>query len=69
MDGINIIDFIQQLGFPIAMCCALFWYMYKQNQLHREETDKLRDTIEANTRMLTRLYERLGGEHEHAKEL
>lgn len=63
MDGVNIIDFIQQLGFPIAMCCALFWYMYKQNQIHREETEELRKTIEANTNILTRIYERIGGDH------
>lgn len=63
MDGVSIIDFIQQLGFPIAMCCALFWYMYKQNEAHREETEELRKTIEANTMILTRIYERLGGDH------
>lgn len=63
MDGISIVDLVSQLGFPIGMCLLMFWYMTKQAAAHKEETDKLRDAIDGNTQILTRLYERLGGDH------
>lgn len=31
--------------FPIGMCCLLFWYMTKQNEYHKAETDSLKDAI------------------------
>lgn len=65
MDAVNITQIISTLGFPIAACIALFWKMNKQDETHREETESLRKTIENNTLILTKLYERLGGnDHE-----
>ena len=61
---LDIVSIIQQLGFPIGMCLLLFWYMTKQDARHKEETDKLREAIDGNTKILTRLYERMGGTHE-----
>ncbi len=55
MDANNIIQIISSLGFPIVMCGALFWYMVKQRDVHKEETDHLKDTINENTRVLTEL--------------
>ena len=56
MENINIIiQFISTVGFPIAMCCALLWYCYKQNNLHKEETDKLSNAINEMTLMLQQL--------------
>ena len=56
----EIISIISTLGFPIAGCVALFWYMTKQDERHKEETDKLKESIDNNTLIITKLYERLG---------
>lgn len=55
MDANNIITIISNLGFPIAMCVALFWYMIKQREAHKEETEHLKDTIAENTKVLAEL--------------
>ena len=51
----DVINLISNLGFPIAMCGALFWYMVKQREVHKEETDHLKDTIAENTKVLAEL--------------
>lgn len=55
MDTNNIIQIVSSLGFPIVMCGALFWYMVKQRETHKEETDHLKDTIAENTKVLAEL--------------
>lgn len=60
MDVSTVTTLISTLGFPIAACVALFWYMIKQDEHHKEETEKLRESIDGNTMILTKLYERLG---------
>ena len=55
MDTNNIIQIVSSLGFPIVMCGALFWYMVKQCEVHKEETDHLKDTINENTKALAEL--------------
>lgn len=56
MDNYNlIIESISTVGFPIVMCCALLWYSYSQNKLHKEETLKLSDAINEMTVMLQQL--------------
>lgn len=61
MDIATVTQIIGSLGFPIACCIALFWRSIKEDADHKEETEKLRQTIENNTLILTKLYERLGG--------
>lgn len=51
----DIINLISSVGFPIVMCSALFYYMVKQQQSHSEEMEKLRGTVEENTKVLTEL--------------
>ena len=55
MEANTIIQIVSSLGFPIAMCGALFWYMVKQREAHKEETDHLKDTINENTKVLAEL--------------
>lgn len=55
MDANNIIQIVSSLGFPIVMCAALFWYMVKQRDAHREETEHLKDTLNENTKVLAEL--------------
>lgn len=48
---------IASLGFPIIACGALFWYINKQSDHHKEEILSMRTTIEANTTVLAELKE------------
>ena len=41
----NIVSIISSVGFPIAMCLLMFWYMQKETENHREETNGLKDAI------------------------
>lgn len=55
MDANGIISLISNVGFPVAVCIALFYYMEKQNERHQNETDKLNETVQSNTKVLTEL--------------
>ena len=57
MDPNAIGNLIATLGFPIVAAGALFWYMYKQQENHKEETNALRDSIEKNSLVLAELKE------------
>lgn len=41
----DIVNVISSVGFPIAMSLLLFWYLQKESENHREETNSLRDAI------------------------
>lgn len=53
-----VINIISSLGFPIAVCIACFWYIREQNKQHTDELDKLRKSIDNNTKAITILIER-----------
>ena len=55
MDVNGIVSLISNVGFPVAVCFALFYYMEKQNERHQNETDKLTSTVQSNTKVLTEL--------------
>lgn len=55
MDADGIIALISNVGFPVAVCIALFYYMEKQNERHQNETDKLNETVQSNTKVLAEL--------------
>lgn len=57
MDYELLMNFISTLGFPIVVACALFWYINKQNENHKEEINALRNTITDNTTILHELKE------------
>lgn len=61
MDFNEIIQAIGSLGFPIAMCVALFWYMIQQNQAHKEEMNALKDAVNELQIAITKLSDKLGG--------
>lgn len=63
MDTNALVQIISNLGFPIAMCGALFWYINKQTELHKDEMHELKQSIDNNTLIITKLYERLA-DHE-----
>jgi hypothetical protein len=55
MEVNEIVSLISNVGFPVAVCIALFFYMEKQNERHQNETDKLNGTVQSNTKVLTEL--------------
>ena len=58
----NIVQIVTQLGFPIAMCLLLFWYVTKNDESHREEINKMAEAVNNNTIVMQRLLDKLGAE-------
>lgn len=46
---------IGTLGFPIVACCAVFWYLQKESENHKQEMTSMRDAINANTGVIAEL--------------
>lgn len=46
---------VASLGFPIVASAALFWFINKQEERHKEEMDGVRKTLEENTSVLSSL--------------
>lgn len=55
MDITTITTLIGSLGFPIVCCIALFWYMTKNQEAHKEEMDKMSEAINNNTSVMNQL--------------
>lgn len=63
MDAASITQLIGSLGFPIVCCGALFWYMVKEKEVHKEEMEELCKSVEANTQAINNLCAHLGGKN------
>ena len=61
MDVTMITQLIGSLGFPIVSYGALFWYLVKEKDAHKEEMEELRKSVEANTTAINSLCQHLGG--------
>lgn len=55
MDFAAIGDFINNIGFPIAMVVVMGYLLYKEQQNHKEEMDSMREAINNNTNVMTKL--------------
>lgn len=62
MDVTMVTQLVGSLGFPIVCCGALFWYLVKEKDAHKEEMAELRKSVEANTTAINSLCQHLGGE-------
>ena len=51
----TITDFIQQLGFPIACVCYLFYSQSKEREAHAEEAKEWTDALHNNTLAIQKL--------------
>lgn len=60
----NITSIISSVGFPIAMCLLLFWYMQKESENHKAETSSLKDAINKLELAITTLVNKIGGKNE-----
>ena len=50
-----ITEFISNVGFPIACCGALFWYVNKRDERHYQELESLKNTVSQNSEILKEL--------------
>ena len=57
----KLIELIQNLGFPIAVACAMFWQNTRMQDQHKEEMTKVIDAVNNNTLALTELKDKIGG--------
>ena len=56
MENIDIIvSAISTVGFPIAMCVIMFWFLNREQQTHKEEMNDLKDVIAKNNEVLASL--------------
>lgn len=56
----EVVQAISSVGFPIFMCLLLLKVMKENEQNNAKIIDDLRETINKNTIVLTKIYERLG---------
>lgn len=59
MDVNTITQIISTVGFPIACCIYLVWNQNRADERHREEVDKLRVSLDNNTKVISRLCNKL----------
>lgn len=57
MDVQIISQIITSVGFPIVAAGALFWYINKLTEHHKEESEAMRRSIQDNTTILAELKE------------
>lgn len=57
----EVIQIVSTLGFPIAMCLLLFWYLQKESETHRTETNALKDAINKLEIAITTLISKIDG--------
>ena len=60
MDISAIINIISTVGFPIACCIYLFYSNTRQQEKSQEEIDKLRETVDNNTKVMVEIKTLLG---------
>ena len=71
MDASSIVTVVSQVGFPIAMCLVMAWYVKDTSEKHREEVRQLNErhneemqqvtaALNNNTLALQRLCDKLG---------
>lgn len=60
MDLQAILTAIGSVGFPIVCCIYLIYQHQKENERTSAEIEKLRVTVENNTKVMVKLCERMG---------
>ncbi len=59
MEGVDLVQMVSSVGFPIVCCFMLCWYVWKQGQSHKEEIDAIRKSLDDNTLIITRLVDKM----------
>ena len=66
MDLGSIAQIISTVGFPIAMCLMLLWYVKDLTEKQKQETEKFTQALNNNTLVLQKLCDTIGIEREQA---
>lgn len=56
----DVVNIVSSVGFPIACCIYLIYVNNKNEEKHSEEVEKLRITVENNTKVMNKLCMKLG---------
>lgn len=48
----DISQLVNNLGFPIVVTGVLFWLMYKNSVMYNDTIQKMRETIDKNTKIM-----------------
>lgn len=51
----DIMTLLGNYAFPIVCCAALFWKMDKDQERHAEESERMRQSLDNNTKALLEL--------------
>ena len=65
MDFSSISSLISSVGFPIACCIYLIYSNNKTAEKHADEVEKLRQTVENNTKVMLKLCSKLGVDYDN----
>lgn len=58
----DVVTLVTNLGFPIATCLLLMWYVREIINKHEEETKRFTEALNSNTLVLQKLCDALGVE-------
>ena len=65
MDMQAVTSLISSVGFPIACCIYLIYSNNKTAEKHAEEVEKLRVTVDNNTKVMLKLCAKLGVDYDN----
>ena len=55
----DISQLVNNLGFPIVVAGILFWLMYKNSVMYNNTIQKMRETIDKNTKIMQEVLDHL----------
>ena len=61
MEVTEIINMVSTVGFPIAMCLMLSWYVKTTNDSYRNDIKSLQQSIDNNTTVMNKIIDKLEG--------
>lgn len=61
----DVVTLVTNLGFPIAICLLLMWYIREITNKHEEETKRFTEALNSNTLVLQKLCDALDVEREN----
>lgn len=64
MNVSTITQIVSTVGFPIAMCVSLLWYIKDVMDKHKQETENFTEALNNNTLVLQKLCDTIGIERE-----
>lgn len=66
---VNWMELISSVGFPIVCCVYLIYNQNKMNDRHTQEVDKLRQSLDNNTKVMNKILRRLKIDEDEEDEL